>query len=75
MASRDPSARDQLVALVGPVLIAAPWIILYFGGWRLYLYVLVGFALIMALMNRRELRSRVRNWRAAPKLKKLKKAA
>jgi hypothetical protein len=32
-----------------------PWIILYFGGLDLTLYVLVGFALIMLFLNRREL--------------------
>lgn len=80
MASPDPSPQDKLAALLGPVLVAVPWIILYFGGgyfggWRLYLYFLVGFALVMALINSRELRGRVRNWRAGPKSKELKKAA
>ena len=32
-----------------------PWIIFYFGGRDLYLYVLVGFALIMMFLNPREL--------------------
>jgi hypothetical protein len=75
MASPDPSPQDKLVALLGPVLVAVPWIILYFGRWRLYLYVLVGFAVIMTLINGRELRDRVRNWTTAPKSKGLKKAA
>jgi hypothetical protein len=75
MASPDPSPQDKLVALLGPVLVAVPWIILYYGGWRLYLYVLVGFALSVALINSRELTGRIRNWRAAPKSKELKKAA
>lgn len=38
----------------GAVCVALPWIILYFGGLDLYLYVLVGFALIMMFLNRRE---------------------
>jgi hypothetical protein len=75
MASPDPSPQDKLVALLGPSLVAVPWIILYFGRWRLYVYVLVGFALIMALINSRELTGRVRNWRADPKSKELRKAA
>jgi hypothetical protein len=75
MASSDSSAQDKVVALLGPVLVAVPWIILYFGGWRLSLYVLVGFALIVALINSRELPGRVRAWRANPKSKELKKAA
>jgi len=40
--------------LPGAVCVALPWIILYFGGLDLYLYVLVGFALIMMFLNRRE---------------------
>ena len=39
----------------GAVCVALPWIILYFGGLDLHLYVLVGFALIMMFLNRREL--------------------
>jgi cobalamin biosynthesis protein CobD/CbiB len=78
MTSRDLSARsstDRLVALFAPVIVALPWIILFLAGWHLYLYVLVGFALIMLCLNRRELAGRVRNWRAARKSKELRKAA
>jgi hypothetical protein len=59
--------------------VASPWIILLYGGWRLllrwsllqYPLALLGFGLIMALVNRRELLVRVRNWRAARKSKEL----
>jgi hypothetical protein len=78
MTWRDPSARsstDRLVALLGPVIVVLPWVILFLVGWRLYLYVLVGFGSIMQCLNRRELLGRVRNWRAARKSKELRKAA
>ncbi len=54
---------QRVVALLGPVCVALPWIILYFGGLRIYLYVMVGFALIMAFLHRRELLIRLRNCR------------
>jgi len=44
----------------GAVCVALPWIILYFGGLDLFLYVLVGFALIMKFLNRRELLAKSR---------------
>jgi hypothetical protein len=65
MTSRDPSARrsdDSLVALLGPVLAAFPGTF-FLGGVRLYLYVLVGFALMTVWLNPRELSDRVRNRR------------
>jgi hypothetical protein len=63
--------------LLGTVLVASPWIILFHDGWppslrlfvRLYLLpyplVMLAFALIMACVCRRELTVRVRKWRAA----------
>jgi len=70
-------------ALLGIAIVVSPWIILGRGGWRLFLplyllpyaLLLVGFALIMAFLNRRELLVRVRNWRAARKSTELRKAA
>lgn len=72
-----------LTVLFVIVIVASPWIILGIGGWRLFLrlyllqypFVLVGFALIMAFLNRRELLVRVRDWRAARKPTELRKAA
>jgi hypothetical protein len=63
--------------------VTSPWIILLYGGWRLllrwcllqYPFALLGFAVIMALVNRRELLVRVRNWRAARKSKELRETA
>jgi len=63
--------------------VASPWIALLNGGWRSllrwcllqYPFVLLGFALIMALINRRELLVRVRDWRAARKSKELRETA
>jgi hypothetical protein len=67
-----PAIARQVVAvdfscapLLGAGCVALPWIIIYFGGPDLYLYILVGFALIMMFLNRRELLVRVQNWRAA----------
>ena len=59
--------------------LVSPWIIFIYGGWRMllrwylrpYPFVLLGFALVMALINRRELLVEVRNWRAARKSKEL----
>jgi hypothetical protein len=69
--------------LLGTVFVLLPWLILFLGGWRLFLrlyllpyaFVFVGFALIMAFLNRRELMVRMRNWRAARKPTELRKAA
>ncbi len=78
---------DQLLTVlayfVATVIMGAPWIILWVGGWRLFLrlyllpypFILVSFALIMALLNRRELVARVRNRRAPRKPTESKKAA
>ena len=56
---------------LGILSLLAVWIILLFGGWRIYFYTLVCFALFMAFLNRKELPGRistaVRNWRATPK--------
>jgi hypothetical protein len=49
---------------LGAVCVVLPWIILYFGGLGTYLYVLVGFALIMTFLNRGDLWVRARNWKA-----------
>lgn len=62
-----------MIAIV--VLMVSPWILLFSGGWHLFLlwyvlpypFVFLGFALILALVHRRELLVRVRNWRAARK--------
>lgn len=64
-----------MIAVV--VIMVSPWILLLSGGWHLFLrwyllpypFVFLGFALIMALVQRRELLVRVRNWRAARKAK------
>jgi hypothetical protein len=64
-----------IVVLFVLLVVASPWILFFSGGWRLllrwyllpYPFVLLGFALLMALANRRELLVRVRNWRAARK--------
>jgi len=64
-----------LLLVVGVVV--SPWVIFLKGGWRLilrcyllpYPLVLLGFALIMALVNRRELLTRLRNWRKTEKLR------
>jgi len=73
-----------LPAVFAIVIVASPWVYLYVFGWRLflrlypvlYLCTLAGFALIMALLNRRELLVRVRKWRAARRqTTDLKKAA
>ena len=69
--------------LIGTVFVLLPWLILFLGGWRLFLrlyllpyaFVFVGFALIMAFLNRRELMVRMWNWRAARKPTELRKAA
>jgi hypothetical protein len=59
---------DGKHSVLGVLLLLAVWIILLFGGWRMYVYTLAGFALFMTFLNRRELRGRistaVRNWRA-----------
>jgi len=57
------------------LLLGALAIILFFGGWLGYLYALVGFAIIMAFLNCRELLVRMRDWRAARKSTELRKAA
>lgn len=69
--------------LLGTVFLLLPWLILFLGGWRVFLrlyllpyaFVFVGFALIMAFLNRRELLVRMRNWRIARKPTELRKAA
>src|ERR1039458_9187989 len=62
---------DAKRVLLGVLSLLAVWIILPFGGWQMYVYTLVCFALFMAFLNRRELPGRistaVRNWRATPK--------
>jgi hypothetical protein len=79
MALRDPSSRRSkhiFVVLLGPVLVALPWIIPFLGDWRLYLYALIGFALIMVCLSRRKLLGRVRTLESRPHVKKeLRKAA
>ena len=53
-----------LVHLVGIVVVVSPWLILFSGGWRPFLrwyllpypFALVGFAIIMAFVSRRQLR-------------------
>jgi hypothetical protein len=81
---------SEIVSIVTPVLailltvwvVASPWILLIYGGWRMllrsyllpYPLVLLAFGLVMALFNRRELLARVRNWRAGRKSKLLMKA-
>ena len=69
--------------LLGTVFLLLPWLILFRSGWRVFLrlyllpyaFVFVGFALIMAFLNRRELLLRMRNWRVARKPTELRKAA
>jgi len=63
--------------------VVSPWISFLKGGRRLllrwcllqYPLVLLSFALVMALVNRRELLVRVRNWRATRKSKELRGTA
>ncbi len=65
-----------LIILFAIVVVASPWILLFSGGWRLFLrwylipypFVLLGFALIMAFVNRRDLLVRARNWRRNPQV-------
>jgi len=65
--------------LLGVWVVVSPWVIFLKGGWRLllrcyllpYPLVVLSFALIMAFVNRRELLTRVRNWRAKRKTEKL----
>jgi hypothetical protein len=78
MSSRNPSAQgfDDLVALTTTLIAIAigvlPWLLLFLGGWRLllrwylipYPFVLIGFAIIMLLFNRREILARVQKGRA-----------
>jgi hypothetical protein len=79
--------RDYLVVVLlilpSTVIVASPWILFFVGGWRLFLrwyllpypFALIGFAIIMALINSRELKARLANWRASPKSNQLKNAA
>jgi hypothetical protein len=60
--------------LPGAVCVALPWIILYFGGLDLYLYVLVGFALIMMFLIAANYRSRA-ELESNPQSKELRKTA
>jgi hypothetical protein len=68
-----------LIIVFSIVCMASPWILLFSGGWRLFLrwyllpypFVLLGFGLIMAFSNRRELLVRLRNWRAIRKSEEL----
>jgi hypothetical protein len=71
--------RDSLVALItwvlahlfGILVMVSPWLILFSGGWRPFLrwyllpypFALVGFAIIMAFVSRRQLLVRVREWK------------
>jgi|ERR1035441_2106328 hypothetical protein len=72
-----------LAVLFVIVIVASPWVLLAIGGWHLFLrlylipypFVLVAFGLIMAVINRRELLVRFRDWRASRKPAELKKAA
>ena len=71
-ASRDSDFAhhpgDGKHILLGSLSLLAVWAIVLFGGWRLYVYTFVGFALFMGFLNRRKLPGRissaVRNWRA-----------
>jgi len=53
-----------LAQLFGIVVVVSPWLILFSGGWRPFLrwyllpypFALVGFAIIMAFVSRRQLR-------------------
>jgi len=82
MASRYSLARQfrdnllalvalPLVHLVGIVVVVSPWLILFSGGWRLFLrwyllpypFALVGFAIVVAFVSRRQLLVRVREWK------------
>jgi hypothetical protein len=80
LAARLPIALALLLVLWA---IASPWIIVLYGGWRLalrlypiqYLLVFLGFALVMALVYRRELIVRILNWRAARKIRRLREPA
>jgi hypothetical protein len=47
----------------------------FYFGWLGYLCLLVGFAIIMACINHRELMGRVRDWRVARKSRELTKIA
>jgi hypothetical protein len=79
--------RDYLVVVLlilpATVIVASPWILFFAGRSRLFLrcylipypFVLLGCAIFMALINSRELKARLGNWRAAPSQKELKKAA
>ena len=62
---------DGRYSWLGVLLVLAVWVILLWGGWRMYLCTLACFALFMAFLNRRELPGRisaaVRKWRATQK--------
>jgi hypothetical protein len=70
LAARIPFVFAALLVLW---VVAWPWFTLIYGGrhllvrWYLlpYLFVLLGFALLMAVAYRRELHVRMQNWRAA----------
>ena len=72
-----------LAVVFATVLVASPWVLLSLGGWGLFLrwyllpypIALVGFAILMALVYRRELPVRARNWRGNRKSEELRKAA
>ena len=78
---QKPTSRDSDFAhhpgskhvLLGVLSLLAVWIILLYGGWRMYVYTFVCFALFMAFLNRRELPGRIttaaRKWRATWKLR------
>lgn len=79
--------RDYLVVVLlilpSTVIVASPWILFLARGWHWllrwyvlpYPFALACFAIIMALINRRELKGRIGTWRATPKSKQLKNLA
>jgi hypothetical protein len=61
----------QFANLLGIVVGVSPWLILFSGGWRLFLrwyllpypFALVGFGIIVTFVSRRQLLVRVREWK------------